>query len=290
MEETIRSQIICPQCKTIKDFSFSKSIINPEDFITTVFFTRGNICEHQFNAYIDMHGKVRGYQLINFVVPSFEEESSQLSQPFKKELKSKDIDFEIIEMNFTFDFLMYIFRIIFFRKKTIILENDNLLINHLTNLLEYLTEDSFNYYILFYSKKKYEAVKKSFKDYVVIEKDKIVNNPSKFLSKRKKKRKNQLKFENYLINKFLALKSYEFFLQVLRDEIHKIYSLSSVIANYAQEIKDQQKLNISKIKEVLKAKDITNEYNPYIDYLIEIAGNYFSAKLPFIFSTVLSSI
>ncbi len=102
--------------------------------------------------------------------------------------------------------------------------------------------------------------------------------------------KKQLKIESYLINKFIALKSYEFFLQVLRKEIHKIYSLSGVIANFAKEINEQQKLNISKIKEVLKAKDKTNEYNPYIDYLIEIARNYFDAKLPFIFSTVLSSI
>ncbi len=59
---------------------------------------------------------------------------------------------------------------------------------------------------------------------------------------------------------------------------------------YAIEIKDQNKLNISKIKEILKANDITNEYNPYIDYLIEIAKNYFGANLPFIYSTVLSSI
>ncbi len=79
-------------------------------------------------------------------------------------------------------------------------------------------------------------------------------------------------------------------MQVLRKEIHKIYSLSGIIANFAKEIKVQQKLNISKIKEVLKAKDKTNEYNPYIDYLIEIARNYFGAKLPYIFSTVLSSI
>ncbi len=288
--EKIKSQIICPKCKTSKDFSFSKSIINADDFLTTVFFTKGNICEHQFNAYLDIHGNVRGYQLINFVVPVFAEESSELKPLFNREIKPKSINFEIIEMNFTMNFLKYIFRIIFFRKKAIILENDDFSINNLTNLLNYLTEDSFNYDILFYSKEKYETVKKSYKDYVVVEKDKIVNNPPKFLSKRRKKMKNELKIEEYLINKFIVLKSYEFFLQILRKEIHRIYSLSSIIANYAKEIKDQKKLNISKIKEVLKAKDKTNEYNPYIDYLIEIARNYFGAKLPYIFSSVLNSI
>ncbi len=290
MEEIITSEIICPECNLVKEFSFSKSIINSDDFITTVFFTRGNICEHQFNAYIDIHGKVRGYQLINFVVPSFAEESSELKPLFNREKNSKDLDFEIIEMNFSMDFLKYIFRIIFFKKKTIVLEKDEFIISHLMNLLNYLTEDSFNFDILFYSKKKYQNVKKSYKDYIVIDKDKIVNNPSKFLSQRKKKMRIQLKIENYLINKFIVLKSYEFFLQILRKEIHKIYSLSSTIANYAKDIKDQQKLNISKIKEILKAKDRTNEYNPYIDYLINIAQNYFGAKLPFIYSTVLSSI
>ncbi len=157
MEEVIISEIICPECNSVKEFSFSKSIINSDDFITTVFFTRGNICEHQFNAYIDIHGKVRGYQLINFVVPSFAEESSELKPLFNREINSKNINFEIIEMNFTVDFLMYIFRIIFFKKKAIILEKDQSIINHLTNLMKYLTEDSFDYDIQFYSKEKYDT-------------------------------------------------------------------------------------------------------------------------------------
>ena len=88
MKKTIKSQIICPKCNSVKEFSYSESIINTDDFLTTVFFTRGNICEHQFNAYLDIHGNVRGYQLINFVVPSFEEEKSQLKPLFKNEINS----------------------------------------------------------------------------------------------------------------------------------------------------------------------------------------------------------
>ncbi len=102
--------------------------------------------------------------------------------------------------------------------------------------------------------------------------------------------KKKSKIEHYLINKYLALRSYEFALQVLRKEIHTIYLLAGSIAMYATEIKNEKKINISKIKEVLKAKNKNSEYNPYIDYLIEISKNYFGAKLPYIFSAVIDSI
>ncbi len=69
-----------------------------------------------------------------------------------------------IEMNYSKNFLIYICRIIFFRKKAIILEKNEFLINHLTKLLNYLTGDYLNYDILFYSKEKYESVKKSYSE------------------------------------------------------------------------------------------------------------------------------
>ena len=90
MKNIIKSRIVCPKCKSVKEFSFTESIINADDFLASVFFTKGNICEHQFNAYIDIHGNVRGYQLINFVVPSFQKKDSQLKPTFKKDIESKD--------------------------------------------------------------------------------------------------------------------------------------------------------------------------------------------------------
>ncbi len=289
-DNKIESHIICPKCDTSKDFTFSKSKINADDFLTTIFFPRGRICEHQFNVYIDGNGDVRGYQLVNFIVPSFESDESELKFTSDNKIKSEEIDLDLIEMNYSENFFIYICRIILFRKKTIILEKDDFLINKLTKFLDYLTEDSFNYDILFYSKEKYKTIKKSYKDYVILNENKIIHSPPGFLSKRKKKMIKQSKIEQYLVNKYLALRSYEFALQVLRKEIHTIYLLASSIAMYATEIKNEKKINISKIKEVLRAKNKNSEYNPYIDYLIEISKNYFGAKLPYIFSTVLNSI
>ncbi len=205
-------------------------------------------------------------------------------------IKSEEIDLDLIEMNYSEKFLIYICRIIFFRKKAIILKKDDFLNNLLTKLLNYLTEDSFNYDILFYSKEKYKSLKKSYSDYVVLEENKIINNPPGFLSKIKNRMKKQTKIEHYLVSKYLALRSYEFALQVFRKEIHTIYLLAGSIARYATEIKDEEKINIYKIKEILKAKNKNSEYDPYIDYLIEISRNYFGAKLPYIFSTVINSI
>ncbi len=124
----------------------------------------------------------------------------------------------------------------------------------------------------------------------VLDENKIIHNPPGFLSKRKNKMKKQSKIEHYLVDKYLTLKSYEFALQVLRKEMNTIYLLASSIAMYSTEIKNEEKINISKIKEVLKAENKSSDYNPYIDYLLEISKNYFGAKLPHIFSTVIGSI
>ncbi len=286
--ESITSHIVCPKCNASEDFTFSKSKVNTVDFLTTILFPIGRICEHQFNVYIDIHGDVRGYQAIDFIVPSFEE--SQLKFTSDNKITSKEIDMNLIEMNYSVNFLVYICRVIFFRKKSIILEKDNSLINQLKKLFDYLTEDSFNYDIRFISKEDYEPLRKFYKEYVVLDESKIVHNLPEFLSNRKQKMIKQSRIEHYLVNKYLALRSYEFALQVLRKEIHTIYLLASSIAMYSTEIKNEEKINISKIKEVLKAENKSSDYNPYIDYLIEISKNYFGAKLPHIFSTVIGSI
>ncbi len=150
--------------------------------------------------------------------------------------------------------------------------------------------NSFTYVIYFLSREKYEISKVDYQDFIVIEKNKIVNNIPGFLAKKKKKQKKESPIEHYLVEKYLALRTYEFALQVLRKEIHTIYKLASAIAMYAAEIENEKKINISKIKEVVKAKDKSNEYNSYIAYLIEISENYFGAKLHYTFSTVIDSI
>lgn len=283
----IKTIIRCPVCGETKSWDYPEPSTSIPSKLSTIFFPKGVICPHGFNAYVDAQGKVRGYQPIDFVVPSFNKEAPQFHIQYKKEDKLDEIKFDLIYMNFTHEFLTYIFRVIFFRKKVIILESDNSLISHLKNFLNYVTEGSFVYESFFFSKDHYEVLKKNFKDYVVLEKGRIIHCTPDFLSKKKKNLKKQLKIENYLINKFISLKNYKLSLNIFREEVHTIYILADTISKYAQKILDKDKINITEIREVLKVNISSDEYNPYIDYLIQISRKYFGARIPRTYSTAI---
>ena len=63
--QTVEVPFICPICKTRKELTLNKSIINDEK-LTTVSIPSGICCAHSFQAFIDKQFKVRGYQKVDF--------------------------------------------------------------------------------------------------------------------------------------------------------------------------------------------------------------------------------
>lgn len=57
---------ICPVCKAKKALGVPKSVIDKAKQITTMSIARGLVCQHQFQAFVDKHFKVRGYQRVDF--------------------------------------------------------------------------------------------------------------------------------------------------------------------------------------------------------------------------------
>ncbi len=56
----------CPICKTKKDVKFPRSIINQAKQLTTVSITKGLLCGHHFQIFIDKNFKIRGYQKVDY--------------------------------------------------------------------------------------------------------------------------------------------------------------------------------------------------------------------------------
>ncbi|KKN35856.1 hypothetical protein LCGC14_0779450 [marine sediment metagenome] len=83
--EYTKIQFICPVCKTKKILEFPKSIISDAKKLTTMSIARGLVCEHQFQAFVDINFQVRGYQRVDFEFESHcKEEKNLIPCNFKR--------------------------------------------------------------------------------------------------------------------------------------------------------------------------------------------------------------
>lgn len=65
---TSKIQFICPVCKTKKSLEIPKSVIEEAKQLITMSISRGLVCEHQFQAFVDKNFQVRGYQKVDFEI------------------------------------------------------------------------------------------------------------------------------------------------------------------------------------------------------------------------------
>lgn len=70
LENRVRLRFICPICKSEKELTISKSILNEAKTLTTISIQKNEICEHHFQAFVDKNFNVRGYQKVDFEIKS----------------------------------------------------------------------------------------------------------------------------------------------------------------------------------------------------------------------------
>lgn len=95
-------RIICPRCKSSKELSFPRTIINNSSQLTTVSIPKGLVCIHTFQAFIDKNFKVRGYQNVDFEFADTIKEPCSVKNVNKFETKSDDdlINNLVVEGNY----------------------------------------------------------------------------------------------------------------------------------------------------------------------------------------------
>ena len=91
---------ICPECKSKKALGVPKTVIDKAKQITTMSIARGLVCDHQFQAFVDKHFKVRGYQRVDFEFENHnKDEKITISNKFK-EIEEELFENLILEGNF----------------------------------------------------------------------------------------------------------------------------------------------------------------------------------------------
>ena len=92
MNEDVVITLECPICRTKKGVKFPRSIINQAKQLTTVSVTKGLLCGHHFQIFIDKNFKIRGYQKVDFELSPVKKEKMQKSEKDIKKIINNDKD------------------------------------------------------------------------------------------------------------------------------------------------------------------------------------------------------
>ena len=265
----VKVRIKCPDCDGVGHIEVDKTLILENSRgITAINVAENLICEHSFVAYIDTHFKMRDSFIADFKV-QLPEIKIDVASKVKVSQDSKSIDLYLISLNLPALSLSYILRACFNGRKILLINDLEVMIDHLKNFFNYIFEESFNFDISIEKIKHYKENKKKFKEYIIINKDRIVSDKEKLLNIK------SMKVENAIIQKFLAEYDPEVSLIILKNEIQKSFKLASELISLNQNLDENEELS---------SKSVIDHFNKlygvkigkyYIDFLTEIAINYF---------------
>ncbi len=256
---------VCPKCNTKKAVYVPIDIMNKEK-LTTIHIPKKLICEHAFEAHIDTNFIVRGYTAVDFEfsIPQPTDELNQLID---------EIDVEKIKQNISIVTIATVLYGSFRGEKILIIIDYYLkdLKEHILKYFSYIFKESFNFYIKLMTREEYEQEKNSYKDYIIVERNKIIR-PKKF-------KESSIINEKKIVQKFFIHEDFKSFLATSRNEIKKIYTLSDSIKELNDQKGEKDYFTTQEIKDHLFNKYHVKLKAAEIWHLIKILSSYFSTQI-----------
>ena len=272
-----RILINCPSCSEKGYIEISEGEFkNISRGLLAVNIEKDIICLHSFIAYIDKNSKVRDYFIADFQIEI--PEILPLKEIEEKEIPGPDlIDIFLIKINLSATLLTYIIKSIFHNEKVAIILDDlkyrSRLKDDILNFFKYITKDSFDVDISIISKEDYKKEKMLYKEYMVFEGNKILNNVDNIINPK------ELKVESQIIKKFLSEADSRAGLLILKNENQKVYNLAESITEFLNNYEEKHNLHLKLIIDHLaKVYNIVLS-KTHLDLVIEIANNYFGADI-----------
>ncbi|MFX1409651.1 MAG: hypothetical protein ACFFA6_04820 [Promethearchaeota archaeon] len=268
-------EIRCPSCSARGKIEIEEDAVkNVSKGLLAVNIAIGMICEHSFIAYVDKNMQIRDYFMADFEIQlPADSSTSATEETIVPETKS--IDFDLIKINIPAILIAYVIRATYLGRKVIIISDLDFLYNHITNFFKYIMQNSFHIDITILSKEEYKTNKKNYKDYVIFEGRNIIQDRDKAIDPKK------IEGEKAIAEKFLSEYDLMTGLIFIRNEIHKAYEYSKIIAEL---IETQKKKAITSKLLIDHIAKVYEEHIkiPYLKFLIEIVGNYFKVDVPHI--------
>ncbi len=264
-------EVICPLCQ-------KKNKIEVEDDLSgkmarglvAINVEEGKVCSHAFIAYVDKNYKVRDCFTADFRIEVPEEAPAEVDAKPQSQIESVDI--ALIRLNLTNDLITHSIKAIFFKKKVVIIADQAFLYNHFKNFFKFLTQDSFVLDIVFISSEEYEMDKKKYEPCLILKGNAVLNDTLNLMDPK------MLKEEQKIVEKFVQERDVMSSLIILKNEIQKVFEMAKSIADFAQ--KSPKKFNFKTIISKLNEDYKTKVPLPYINFLIDVAENYFEIKIP----------
>ncbi len=262
-------ELRCPSCSTIGHVEVSENIVKQST--SGLLAVKTQICSHSFIAYIDRNYLVRGSFVPDFHIelPELEVDSMEGS----KVPDSNVLDIYLIKINFYALTLAFIIRSCLLKRKTLFLVDEEFLHDHLHQFFNFIFKDSFEIDISIENSEKYKKSKKSYKDFIILDKEKIIRDKNNLLKPKK------IKIERSFIHKFFAETAPDVSLIMLKNEIFKAFIISKEIMELLSNYEGEEKLGKIKLIDMLGEKKEIRISSIYLDFLLEIIKNYFNFDL-----------
>jgi hypothetical protein len=266
----VKVEIRCPACAKVGKVEIEENIINQSvRGITAVNVAEFLVCEHSFVAYIDKNLAVR-----DCFVADFQIELPQIDQQKIERVDVPDsevIDIYLISININAMWLTYILRGCFYNKKILILNDLAVLNDHLTNFFKFIFQNTFNIDIALVTKILYKKNKKLFKNHIVIDNNKVINDKKQIMKPK------LIKIERSIVQSFLAEPDPKSSLIIIKNEINKAYVLAQEVIEFA---KDKKSFFLQDLITNFKTLHNTKLQPSYAKFLIGIVENYFGVEVP----------
>jgi len=260
-------EIRCPACSKIGFLELKDKLIDQSSRgVTAINVPNNQMCSHSFVAYVDKNMEVRDCFITDFQIELPTMATEQIEE---KEIPERDfLDVDILKINLNALQLASVLRGCFFKLPILILHDEDFLYNHIQNLFKFIFQNSFDYEILTENSIEYKNNKKKYKNYLVLEGNKILRDKNKILDPKK------IKIERSIIQKFYAEYNPKSSLIILKNEIQICYELAKQIMDIMKNYDGEEKLGKKKlIDQLAEIRDIKIDF-AYLEFLLDIVKNY----------------
>ena len=266
-------EVFCPECSRSGTIEVSEETIkNNARGVAAVNVIQDIVCKHSFVVYIDKNLAVRDCFITDFTIElpqiEIEERTEGVDIP-----STDQIDLLIISINLNALTIAYIIRGILQKKKILLITDIEILINYILNLMKFIFSNYFEYDLTICNRVNYKKTKKQFKNHLILEDKKIINDKSKVLAQDK------IKIETSIVEKFLSEGEHKTSLIILKNEIQKIHDISQYLMEIIDNFKGKE--NVGKkelIAELQKIRGIKITF-AYLNFILEILKNYYNFDL-----------
>jgi len=279
----VKIKVRCPSCNNTGNIEIDNDVIkNDKRGVIAINVRKDQICSHSIVVYIDRNLAIRDSFLLDF-----ELETPQIdivAPKENKEFKIDDLKIDIIKLNFIPLTFSYILRGVFFKKKIIVI-NENQFINDLVlKFFNVIFQNTFDINISFILESDYKIDKKKYYDTLIVEGNRVINDKEKICDLKK------LKIEREIINRFFLESNLMLSVLILKNEIQKAFSLTISIVKFIKCLDKSEKINLIKIVDKLEKDYAVKITKIYFNFLIEIVKYYFKIELPMFYDNLIEYI